>query len=126
MKSVIMILFVIGVIPFVYAEPIFNEEWKVMRNIDGEWVEVINPDIRKHYTIYLGNTPYIKYEISVTNHDSVPREMGFEQTIQLDPTYGESIPEKQTEFGTIAVMILAVAIISIIVVSAKTKVIPRF
>ena len=44
------------------------------------------------------------------------------QSVQVEISNGVVVPE----FGTIAMMILAVAIISIVAVTAKTRVIPRF
>ena len=107
----------------VYAQSIVNEEWKVMEKINGEWVEAQDAIVKKQYIVYLGDSPITKYEISVTNIGE-ERILGFEQTIDMKHD-SSTQSESNIEYGSIAMMILAVAIISIIAISARTRIVPR-
>ena len=111
--------------------------------ISGDSVEHVNYDIKATQ-----NGEVVLNEIGVHDHDGVMNHMtsalanaasddapvkvevmfnGF----GIDPPFTGPIgqvSEKQVvpEFGTIAMMVLAVAIISIVAVTAKSRVIPRF
>ena len=113
--------------PLAYGEPLYNEEWLVYENINGAWVEVENAQITTDYTVYLGDKPYLKFEKTFTNYDlspiSEPREFGFMQSLE---EFEITEPTPEPDFGVIGLMILAVSIISIVAISAKSRVVPRF
>jgi len=111
--------------------------------MSGDSVEHVNYDIKATQ-----NGEVVLNDMGVHDHDGVMNHMtsalanaaSDDAPVQvevmfngfgIDPPFTGPIgqvSEKQVvpEFGTIAMMVLAVAIISIIAVTAKTKVIPRF
>jgi predicted secreted protein with PEFG-CTERM motif len=59
-------------------------------------------------------------------HPNRPSEYPLDDGVREPILEGQAVDEPHPEFGTIAMMILAVAIISIIAVTAKSRVVPRF
>lgn len=105
----------------------YAEEWKVMENIDGDWVEIKDAKITTDYVVYLGDKPYMKFTKTFINENAIG-EFAFQETIEIDSTFEYETDETEQEFGTISAIILAIAIISIIAISAKSRlsVIPRY
>lgn len=117
----LLVVSLLFMLPFAYAE-----EWKVLENIDGEWVEIKDAKITTDYVVYIGDEPYMKFTKTFINDEA--SEFAFQETIVIDPTFEFEPDENEQQFGTISAIILAVAIITIIAISAKSRlsVIPRY
>uniref|UniRef100_A0AAT9J7L9 ORF43 n=1 Tax=Nitrosopumilaceae spindle-shaped virus TaxID=3065433 RepID=A0AAT9J7L9_9VIRU len=86
-----IILLIIFSTPLAFAEYSFTDSWKVVKQVDGQWVEIPNAKVKTHYYINIGND-FIKYDKSFTNTESDEIVVGFQQTITLDPTFGYDLP----------------------------------
>lgn len=125
MKSVIIFLIVFST-PFVFADTLFNEDWKVVKQVDGQWVEITDAKVQTNYVINIGNG-FVKYEKLFTNNESDEMLVGFQQTITLDPTFGydnSSYPIFPHEFIYMLIIFGLVAVVGTVVIIILDKPIP--
>jgi predicted secreted protein with PEFG-CTERM motif len=87
-------------------------------------VAQVSPSINGEFTKIITTGPLWKQDGSYTVTAQQDKSPEYTNSVQVDIKEGAVVPE----FGTIAVMVLAVAIISIIAISAKSRlsIMPRY
>ena len=98
--------------------------FKIIATQDGE--EVLNEDaVHTHDGTYTTQTAALKMDAADTPVDVKIELLGFGVDEITGPSGELATVQIVPEFGTIAMMILAVSIVSIIAITAKSRVIPR-